>query len=103
MLDPVAMPHLADIPRVQASRIPDLPALWFEGETTTFGQLEERANQIANGLVSAGLKPGDRVAYLGKNMAVYYEMLFGCAKARADEIEGAYAREEAGRPRRWGG
>ena len=83
MLDPVAMPHLADIPRVQASRIPDLPALWFEGETTTFGQLEERANQIANGLVSAGLKPGDRVAYLGKNMAVYYEMLFGCAKARA--------------------
>ena len=83
MLDPVAMPHLADIPRVQAQRIPDKPAFWFEGETTTFRQLETRANQVANGLMSHGVKPGDRVAYLGKNMAVYYEMLFGCAKARA--------------------
>ncbi|MEQ8558460.1 MAG: long-chain-fatty-acid--CoA ligase [Henriciella sp.] len=83
MLDPVAMPHLADIPRVQAGRIPEKAAFWFEGETTTFEQLETRANQIANGLVALGVKPGDRVAYLGKNMAVYYEMLFGCAKARA--------------------
>ena len=83
MLDPVAMPHLADIPRVQAGRIPEKPAFWFEGETTTFGELDTRANQVANGLVALGVQPGDRVAYLGKNMAVYYEMLFGCAKARA--------------------
>ena len=83
MLDPVAMPRLADIPRVQAERIPEKPAFWFEGETTTFGQLDQRANQVANGLVSLGVEPGDRVAYLGKNMAVYYEMLFGCAKSRA--------------------
>ena len=83
MLDPVAMPHLADIPRVQNERIPDKDAFWFEGETTAFAQLETRANQVANGLVALGVEPGDRVAYLGKNMAVYYEMLFGCAKSRS--------------------
>ncbi|WP_084396517.1 long-chain-fatty-acid--CoA ligase [Henriciella aquimarina] len=83
MLDPVAMPHLADIPRVQGKALPDKPAFWFEGETTTFAQLDTRANQVANGLVALDVSPGDRVAYLGKNMAVYYELLFGCAKARA--------------------
>ena len=83
MLDPVTMPHLADIARVQGERLSDKAAYWFEGETTTFGQLDERANEIANGLLALGVEPGDRVAYLGKNMAVYYEMLFGCAKARA--------------------
>ncbi|MGB3627662.1 MAG: long-chain-fatty-acid--CoA ligase [Henriciella sp.] len=83
MLDPVAMPHLADITRVQGERIPDKTALWFEGEATSFKALETRANQVANGLVALGIEPGDRVAYLGKNMGVYYEMLFGCAKARA--------------------
>lgn len=83
MLDPVAMPHIADISRVQAERLADAPAIWFEGETTSFAALDRRANQIANGLIGLGVEPGDRVAYLAKNMDVYYEMLFGCAKARA--------------------
>jgi len=34
-------------------------------------------------LIKAGVKPHDRVAYLGKNLDVYYEMLFGVNKARA--------------------
>ncbi len=82
MLDPVAMPHLADIPRVQGKRLADEAAIWFEGDTTTFAELDARANQVANGLVALGCGPNDRVAYLGKNMGVYYEMLFGCAKSR---------------------
>ncbi|MEQ9315938.1 MAG: long-chain-fatty-acid--CoA ligase [Henriciella sp.] len=83
MLDPVAMPHIADITRVQADQRGSDPAIWFEGETTTFADLDKRANQIANGLIAFGVEPGDRVAYLGKNMGCYYELLFGCAKARA--------------------
>lgn len=83
MLDPIAMPHLADISRVQGRKLADKPALWFEGETTTFAELDRRANRVANGLVALGVKPGDRVAYLGKNMDVYYELLFGCAKSRS--------------------
>lgn len=82
MLDPVAMPHLADIPRVQGDRHADKAAIWFEGQTTSFAELDTRANQVANGVIALGAKPNDRIAYLGKNMDVYYEMLFGCAKSR---------------------
>ena len=83
MIDAEAMPFIADIPRVQATRIPDNAALWFEGTETTYRELDTRTNQIANGLIALGVQPGDRVAYLAKNTDVYYEMLFGAAKARA--------------------
>ena len=83
MIDAEAMPFLADIPRVQATRIPDSVALWFEGTETTYRDLDTRTNQIANGLIALDVQPGDRVAYLAKNTDVYYEMLFGAAKARA--------------------
>ncbi len=83
MIDIAAMPHIADIPRVQADIRPEARAIWFEGRETTFAELDERSNQVAHGLISAGVGPGDRVSFLGKNMDVYYEMLFGCAKARA--------------------
>ena len=83
MIDTQAMPHLADIPRHQAKLRGGATAMWFEDKETTFAQLDARTNQIANGLIAAGVKPGDRVAFLGKNMDVYYEMLLGANKARA--------------------
>lgn len=83
MIDTKSMPFLADIPRHQASLRGEAVAMWFEGRETTFAQLDSRSNQIANGLIAAGVKPGDRVAFLGKNMDVYYEMLLGANKARA--------------------
>jgi len=83
MIDTVAMPHLADIPRIQAERMPDAVAMWFEGRETSFAEFERRSNQVANGLLALGIQPGDRVAYLGKNIDVYYEMLMGAAKVRA--------------------
>ena len=83
MIDIEAMPFIADIPRVQAERRAGETAFWFEGQSTSFGELERRSNQVANGLIGHGVAPGDRVAYLAKNTDAYYEMLFGCAKARA--------------------
>lgn len=83
MLDTVAMPHVADISRVQASLRPDDVAFLCKDEETTFGQLDQRANQIANGLLALGVEPGARVGYLAKNTAIYYEMVFGAAKIRA--------------------
>jgi acyl-CoA synthetase (AMP-forming)/AMP-acid ligase II len=83
MIDVGVMPFLADIPRVQAGRQPDAAALWFEGRTTTYADLEKRSNKVANGLTAWGVKPGDRVAYLAKNTDQYYEILFGAAKIRA--------------------
>ena len=74
--------HFVQITREQAKLTPDGIAMWFEGRETTFRQLDERASQIANGLIDAGVTPGERVAFLGKNMDVYYEILFGVVKAR---------------------
>ncbi|MCA8906159.1 MAG: AMP-binding protein, partial [Hyphomonas sp.] len=83
MIDIEAMPFLADVPRVQAVLRPDDTAFWFEGEETSFHELDVRSNQVANGLISLGVQPQDRVGYLAKNTSQYYEMLYGCAKARA--------------------
>lgn len=83
MLDTKLMPHVADIPRVQAEQRPNEVAFWFKGEETTFAELDARANQVANGLIALGVGPDQRVGYLAKNTAVYYEMMYGCAKARA--------------------
>lgn len=83
MIDTKAMPFLADIPRHQAKIRGEATAIWFEDTETSFSQLDIRSNQIANGLIAEGVKPQDRVAYLGKNMDVYYEILLGANKARA--------------------
>ena len=83
MLDIEAMPHVADIPRVQSNIRPNEVAFWFKGEETTFAQLNTRSSQVANGLLALGVSADQRVGYLAKNTAAYYEMLFGCAKSRA--------------------
>lgn len=83
MLDTKSMPHVADIPRVQAEIRPDAVAFWCKGEETTFAQLDARANQVGNGLSSLGVTPDQRIGYLAKNTAYYYEMMFGATKVRA--------------------
>jgi len=83
VIDTKAMPFLADIPRHQAKLYGEATAIWFEGQETTFSQLDTRTSQVANGLVALGVQPGDRVAFLGKNMDVYYEIFLGANKARA--------------------
>ncbi len=72
---------LGDLPRLRARIMPEAIAFDFEGRPTTFADLDRRANQVANGLAGLGLRPGDRVAYLGKNSDAYFEILFGAAKA----------------------
>ena len=44
---------------------------------TTYGAVAARARQLAQGLVAAGLKPGDRVATLMWNHAQHLEAYFG--------------------------
>jgi len=50
-------------------------------ENTTFEQLNERANRLANGLLSLGLNKGDRVAVLLPNCREYLEAYMALAKA----------------------
>ncbi len=47
----------------------------------TYKQFNQRADRAAQGLLSSGLKAGDRVAFLGQECAQYFELIFACAKS----------------------
>ncbi len=38
-------------------------------------------NRVANGLKALGVRPHERIAYLGKNSDIYFELLIGAMKA----------------------
>ena len=68
--------------RWRARRHPSLEAVWFDGKSQTFAELDESSSQLAAGLVEKlGLKPGDRVSILDKNSAAYLELFFALDKA----------------------
>ncbi|MDO9474413.1 MAG: AMP-binding protein, partial [Caulobacter sp.] len=73
---------VADIPRLQARLRPDAEAIWFEGRTTTFAELDAAASRCANALLAQGLKPGDRVGVLARNTDDFFPLWLGCVKAR---------------------
>ena len=72
---------LSDIVTRQAAIRPNKTALIFEEQNLTYASLDKGANRVANGLLSLGLKPDERVGYLGKNSHFYYELLFGTCRA----------------------
>lgn len=42
-----------------ANRIPDHPAIRFEGQSVTFAEMNRRVDALAEGLTNLGLRPGD--------------------------------------------
>jgi long-chain acyl-CoA synthetase len=78
-----AMETLGDVPRHHARVRPDAIAMVFEGRETTYAALDRQANQVANALIAAGVKPGECVSYLGKNSDRYFELTLGAMKMGA--------------------
>jgi fatty-acyl-CoA synthase len=72
---------LAETVRMQAKNRGAAVVFEFEGRQTTFTQFDRNTNRVANALKANGLKHGERIAYLGKNSDVYFELLFGAMKA----------------------
>ena len=52
----------------------------MSGRRVTFGELNDRVNQLAHGIVELDLAPGDRVAILSTNTTEYFEVFYACAK-----------------------
>jgi acyl-CoA synthetase (AMP-forming)/AMP-acid ligase II len=79
--DPIQL--LNDIPQIfgreQGARI----AIHFEGRDLSYGELERHSDAVAGFLQAEGVKPGDRVAWLGRPSEAWFEIFFGVAKARA--------------------
>jgi len=59
----------------------DTVALSTPARTVTFGELDDRADRVAAGLLAAGLAPADRVLTLLPNGPEIFELLIGCARA----------------------
>jgi len=76
-LDLVSM--LADHARARA----DAACLLFDGEAIAFGELAARSGKVAGALAGQNIRPGDRVAILALPGPVFFELLFGCARAGA--------------------
>ncbi|WP_120716985.1 long-chain-fatty-acid--CoA ligase [Tsuneonella amylolytica] len=64
-----------------AAEMPAAIALRDGDLTIDWATYDRYATQIANGLAAIGLKPGDRVAYLGKNGARAAQLAMGTARA----------------------
>lgn len=76
------MRTIAELLRWRAQRHPSLQAVWFEGKSQTYAELNQSSSRLAAGLVDKlGLKPGDRVGIIDKNSAAYLELFFALDKA----------------------
>jgi len=73
--------NLADTVRAQAKTRGKAIAYEFEGRQTSFAEFDELTNRVANGLKALGVKPCERIAYLGKNSDIFFELLIGAMKA----------------------
>ena len=73
--------NLADMVRAQAKVRGDTVVFEFEERKTSFSAFDQLTNRVANGLKALGLRPRERIAYLGKNSDIYFELLLGAMKA----------------------
>jgi acyl-CoA synthetase (AMP-forming)/AMP-acid ligase II len=86
-INSIAQVHtLGDLLRFQAKQRGDADAFLFEDRRSTYKQFDERVTQVANGLLAAGLAKGGRVGFMAKNSDLFYEVVFGCAKAGAVSV-----------------
>src|SRR5215218_9279762 len=73
--------NLAEMVRERARSRGDALAFEFEGRQTSFAEFDILTNRVANALIALGVKPHERIAYLGKNSDIYFELLLGAMKA----------------------
>ena len=64
-----------------AERYPERPAIWARGRSLTYGELEERSNQLAHLLRERGLAKGDRVGMFFPKAVESLVAMFGVLKA----------------------
>lgn len=69
-----------------AQFFPDRPAISEGGVEISYGQLNDRCNRIATGLIKMGVRPGDRIGLFAPNSADWITFYFGVLKAGAMAI-----------------
>jgi 3-oxocholest-4-en-26-oate---CoA ligase len=74
--------NLADLVAAIAAALPDRCALACDGERLSYAELMSRADQVAQHLIAAGLRPDETVGLYMLNSVAYIEALLGCMLAR---------------------
>ncbi len=75
--------NLAMLLTDSARRYPDRDALVLGAERITYAELEARSNQVANLVVSWGIRPGEKVALSCPNVPEFPIVYYGILKAGA--------------------
>ncbi len=82
-MDPARPRTLDGVIAHQAGVRPDQAAVICEGRVVSYARLHRESNRTARAFRAAGIGPGSRVAYLGKESEEYWEAAFACAKIGA--------------------
>jgi acyl-CoA synthetase (AMP-forming)/AMP-acid ligase II len=73
--------NVPDMARMWCGKTPGKTALLDGGRVVTYAQLNDRSNRIANTLITAGVRAGSHIGFLGKNSAAFFEIWIGANKA----------------------
>ena len=74
---------LDQILRVHAKSKPEKVAMRAGDRTWTYAELYSESSRVATGLLADGISPGDRVAFLDRNVPEYFSFLFGALMTKA--------------------
>jgi fatty-acyl-CoA synthase len=74
---------LANWFRQRALRSPGRKALYFEGRTWTYAQMQAEIEDCAARLAALGIERGQRVAFLGLNQPMFFFVMFAAARLGA--------------------
>ena len=80
------MSSLVDLLRASAAQFGPLPAIHFQGRTTTHAAFGQATDRLAAGLVARGIEPGDRVGLYCVNSDAFAIAYFGILKAGATVV-----------------
>ena len=75
--------RVADVVREHASSRPDVVAIRCGPRALTYAELDDRSSRLAQALLSAGVRAGDRVAHLDRTAPEVVELLFATSKIGA--------------------
>ena len=80
------MYNLATLLEDSADKYPDREAIVLGDTRLTYAQVNGAANQVANLLVSRGIRPGDKVALSCPNLPYFTIVYYGILKAGATVV-----------------
>ena len=67
--------------RYWATKTPDTIAIDDANGSVTYAELDKHVSEYARAFVGSGLKPGDRVCWLGKNSGLYFTLFAAASRA----------------------